>query len=356
MVFALGEIGPVDYTDVPKFVETKSSARSQEGPPGHGRQGPPQCRLRTGALGIQAAAARANLLEALEDRDAAVRQNAAYALGRLGRNGGAQETIKSLEKRLSKDPDKLVRKDAANGLNELGRPMPGSAVLALFNAFKDDDDRDVRRTALTALVNTVSPDNNEIAKKLADVLRSKQDDRGFKKPDEDIEVYRDVAFAMGNIGGLESKPAVKVLIEGLSDPDVTQRQQSATSLAMIREYAREAIDPLAKALSDDSDPKVRRNAALALSTIKARTDRTLPALLIGMKPSQPEEVRLYSVEAVGFIDEKNPGFVEQAAPTLVRIIQKDKSPRVRQRAVWALGNVKDLEKYVPLLNNDPVES
>ena len=64
---------------------------------------------------------------------------------------------------------------------------------------------------------------------------------------------------------------------------------------------------MARSLSEDSDPIVRRNAALALGTIKAKTDKTLPALAIGMRPSQPEEVRRYSVEAVAYSAKKIQG-------------------------------------------------
>ena len=347
-VYALGEIGPVDYKDIPQFVQSKAlpaftKALRDTANPKVRRS----AAYALGRYGIQAAKARTDLEQALKDPDGTVRQNAAYALGRLGRAGGAQETIKSLESRLSRsnETDELVRRDAANALNDLGRPMPTTTVQALFNAFNNDGIPQVSRSALTALVNTVSPENSSIATELAKALLSKQDTNGSKKPDVDIEVYRDIAFAMGNIGGQESRPAVKVLIEGLSDPDVTQRQQSAASLAMIGKFAEKAADPLAKSLSEDSDPIVRRNAALALGTIKTKTDKTLPALVIGMRPSQPEEVRRYSVEAVAYIgekypgDDRNTGFVEQAASELVRIIKEDKRPRVRQRAIWALSSV-----------------
>src|SRR6202022_4122891 len=120
-----------------------------------------------GQLGKQLAATeeepvnqvRVALEKSLADPQASVRQNAAWALGRLGAKKGAA-ALPSLLKVLD-DPDPLVRRDAASAMREFG-PSARSAVPALLAHFKTDKDVEVRKTALNALVNVVGPENKDV--------------------------------------------------------------------------------------------------------------------------------------------------------------------------------------------------
>src|SRR5439155_5502063 len=71
----------------------------------------------------------------LKDKDKAVRQNAAYALGEIGQ--AAKDAVPALLKAL-KDEDTEVKKYAMGALGEIG-PDAKAAVPALIETLKDDD-------------------------------------------------------------------------------------------------------------------------------------------------------------------------------------------------------------------------
>lgn len=82
------------------------------------------------------------LIEALRDRDAAVRGNAAISLGVTGdRRALLPLGLATL------DGDPLVRASACHGLGELGDPSAGAALVECL----DDRDPTVRRSAIEAL-------------------------------------------------------------------------------------------------------------------------------------------------------------------------------------------------------------
>src|SRR5205807_1642508 len=118
-----------------------------------------------GAFGPQAAPALPALRKALGRRggaareDAAwagVRQNAAWAIGRLGKAGGdGAEDVG----RLLTDKDALVRRDAAGALGALGKQAGQAGVRPLLALFKTERDEVVRKAALDALSGLAGPDH-----------------------------------------------------------------------------------------------------------------------------------------------------------------------------------------------------
>jgi HEAT repeat protein len=294
-----------------------------------------------GKLGHQAAAneneatdtIREALEKALADAQPSVRQNAAWALGRLGAKKGAA-AVPALSRALE-DADPLVRRDAAAALRELG-PGAHAAVAPLLAHFKSDKDPEVRKTALNALVNIVAAEDRAIAKDLRAALRS-----------DDAEIVRAAALALANIGGNEASAAVPVLCEVLADKEVSNRRLAAAALARVGEQAAPGVTALSKALSD-RDAVVRRNAALALAHIGPRAAPAVSALAEVVGSKQPDEVRLYAAEAIANIGPN----VEPAVPTLRRVLKEDSNWRIRQRAVWALSHLEGPERaeIVPSLS------
>jgi len=88
----------------------------------------------------------AELIEALQDGDFQIRNEAAVALGELG--PAARESVPALTQALEAE-DKYLRSHAAAALGKIG-PAAGAAVPALTRALKDNDE-DVRGEATAAL-------------------------------------------------------------------------------------------------------------------------------------------------------------------------------------------------------------
>src|SRR5262249_29578939 len=152
-----------------------------------------------GCLGNRAGSVLVPLQNALHDPEPAVRQNAAWALGRLG--GDAAPALGSA----LKDSDALVRRDALAALGAL-QPVDAArpVVAAVLVCFRTDADAAVRKTALTLLVALVGPQQ-----------RSAADDFCRALADADVEVRRNAALALSNVGGPRAAEAVPVLREAL---------------------------------------------------------------------------------------------------------------------------------------------
>jgi HEAT repeat protein len=196
-------------------------------------------------------------------------------------------------------------------------------MLKCFN--RKDETAAVRKTVLHALVNVVGPEDKAAVAELKPALA-----------DADPEIVRTAALALGSIGGQGAAPAVPALCEILKDPESNNRAVAAAALARIGPDAASAVAVLDRALADRS-PVVRRNAALALSRIGPKAEAALPDLVRLLNAEQPDEVRLYAMEAVAFIG--GPG-LEAVVPDLLRVLKDDSNWRVRQRVVMALGRAR----------------
>jgi HEAT repeat protein len=279
-----------------------------------------------GQFGPDAAEARDDLEHALASKDAAVRQNAAWALGRLKGQVG-ESGVKRLAAAL-RDDDAGVRRDAAAALGEVGRPAAAPAVRALVECLVREKSSDVRPVAVGSLVALVGPEDKEVAADLRGLLKG-----------GDREVQRGAALALANIGGEHARDAVPVLLEALRDDDATTRELAAAALANVGEAAGEAVTALGKALSDRS-PEVRRNAALALTHVGSRAGEVVRPLVRALDAEQPVEVRQYASEALGNANEA----VNDVVPELLASLRDDRDPTVRQRVVMALRHVREFEK------------
>ncbi len=306
-----------------------------------------------GAFASLALPAQDTILAALKDKEAGVRQNAAWALGRLSKGPrqrpgdgrfrlpgeppperrGTEDEKKAVAGLCAAlaDADPLVRRDAAAALGEIGPPAAREAVRPLLGLAKTEADEVVLKTALDKLINLVGPDDAPAAETLYPFLER-----------EDPETGRLAAFVLANMGGPAASPALKVLAEALADEDPAVQRLAAASLGNLGRDAASAAPALARALAESKDTYVRRNAALALTHMGADAHKAVPELIQALKVSEFGEVRVFAAEAVARIGLP---YSEKAFPTLLKIIRDDPDPEVRHRCVWAFQEVEDLERY-----------
>ena len=127
------------------------------------------------------------------------------------------------------------------------------------------------------------------------------------------------------------------LVQALSDASPDVREQAAHGLGQLRD--RRAIEPLTAVLKD-ANADVRQQAIHALAQFRDRG--TLPALSAALKDSNGD-VREQAVFAIGQM--RDPGSVDALMSVL-----HDSNADVRQQAVFALGQIRDRRAVEPLIS------
>jgi HEAT repeat protein len=279
-----------------------------------------------GGLGERAKSAIPSLERALGDPSGVVRQNAAWALGRVG-----TKDVSALKKVLA-DADPLVLRDAAGSLGLLG--ANARAALPELLARCATPDTEARKAVLGALVGLVQPGDKPALAPLQLALA-----------DSDVEVRRNAALALGNIGGAEARDAVPILVEALEHGEVSVRRQAAAVVRNIGPAAKAALEPLRKALKD-SDPVLRRNAAVGLGGLRKEAASAAPDLMrVLTNGTEDAQARIEAAVALSRLGPVAPA--RDTMPALVNIL-KDVStdPKVRERTLWVVGvHQKELEQY-----------
>jgi HEAT repeat protein/beta-lactamase regulating signal transducer with metallopeptidase domain len=230
-----------------------------------------------------------------------------------------------------------------NGGGGGGQPRTADprTVAALTAALKDTD-KDVRETALHALVqlrdpgifdplvqalSDAAPDVREQAAMGLGQLR----DRRAVGPltnalkDANADVREQAAFALGQ---LRDRTAVPGLTAALKDADEDVREQAVFALGQLRDPA--AVEPLISA-THDAKPDVREQAVFALGQLRDR--RAIEPLISALKDAAAD-VREQAAFALGQIRDR--GAVEALVIAL-----KDSVADVREQAAFALGQIRD---------------
>jgi HEAT repeat protein len=171
-------------------------------------------------------------IDLLKDPDWVVRREAAITLGEMGDERCVEPLCRAL-----RDGDWQVREVAIEGLGQVGSP----AVELLIKLLRDWD---VRKYAIIALGKIRD-------ERVLDPLMSQLRNDEFKD---------DAITALVELG----RPAVSRLITALKDKDENVRKRAVKALGLIKEV--EAIDPLIEKLTD-SDWEIRLLTAAALETI-----------------------------------------------------------------------------------------
>jgi HEAT repeat protein len=261
-------------------------------------------------------------IEALQDEDWALREEAAALLGDFADPRAIPPLIRVLH-----DEDRAVREAAAMALRKIGQ----AALPALVQALKDPNGN-VQEAAISVLKDFPDPSTVE---PLIECLASKN------------WILR--MHAVKALGQSSGERVVQALIPLLMDPVKAVRVDTTEALARLgaaaltslldaldgdewilrlhacealgKMGAEEAVPPLCELMLSDRDAAVRQDAAKALGGIgNARALEPLSAAL------QDLEVRPFAVEALGKIKDV------RAVPTLIDIVTGKGRPANARRA------------------------
>ncbi len=262
------------------------------------------------ALGrLKATAAVPGLIRGLNDEDASVRQTLVRALARIEDDRAADGLIAALN-----DPSRQVRNYAAEALGRLGIRRAAPALVALMN----DEHPEIRRQVISQLW------------RLRDT--SSVDAIGRLVSDTSAAVRR---TALSALGRFRQASSYAVLSRALSDGEPAVRAQAISSLARLRDPR--AYQAFVSVLDDDS-PDVRNAAVRALGAVKDST--AVPGLIQALGDDE-EKVRLSAVNALREFDDA------RTLGPYTRLLS-DPSAEVRVAAARGLGELDDDAVIAPL--------
>jgi HEAT repeat protein/beta-lactamase regulating signal transducer with metallopeptidase domain len=213
-------------------------------------------------------------------------------------------------------------------------------MIAALTAALKDPDKEVRETAMHALVQMRDPSifepllqalkdgSPDVREQAAFGLGQMRDKRAVQPliaaaKDENADVREQAVFALGQ---LRDPAAVDGIAAAVKDVNADVREQAVFALGQLRD--RRAVDPLISALKDTS-PDVREQAAFALGQI--RDARAVDALVVAVKDPN-KDVREQVVFALGQI--RDPRAIDALTTAL-----KDQNAEVRKQAAFALGQL-----------------
>ncbi len=184
-------------------------------------------------------------------------------------------------------------------------------MIAALTAALKDTDKEVRETAMHALVQMRDP---SIFEPLVQALK-----------DPSPDVREQAAFGLGQ---MRDKRAVQPLISALKDEVADVREKAVFALGQLRDPA--AVEGLALAVRD-ANADVREKAVFALGQIRDR--RAVEPLISALKDPAPD-VREQAAFGLGQIRDK-------AALDALMVAVKDTDKDVREQVVFALGQLRD---------------
>jgi HEAT repeat protein/beta-lactamase regulating signal transducer with metallopeptidase domain len=225
---------------------------------------------------------------------------------------------------------------------EESRSKADPRTIAALTAALNDSDKEVRETAMHALVQLRDPSifepllralkdaSPDVREQAAFGLGQMRDRRAVEPlvgalKDAQADVREQAAFALGQ---LREKSAVPALVEALKDAAPDVREQAAFALGHLRDPA--AVDGLAVAVRD-ANADVREQAVFALSQI--RDARSVGPLISALKDATPD-VRQQAAFALGQLRDRT-----AVEPLIIAI--KDANADVREQVAFALGQLRD---------------
>jgi HEAT repeat protein/beta-lactamase regulating signal transducer with metallopeptidase domain len=242
--------------------------------------------------------------------------------------------------------------DAVDRQSEKGRSAATDprTIAALTAALKDTD-KNVRETALRALVKLRDPAIFEplvqalrdaaadVREQAAHALGQLRDRRAVDPlvaalKDQNPGVREHAVFALGQ---LRDPRSIEGIMSALKDETPDVREQAAFALGQIRDPR--AVDALATAMKD-TNPSVRERAAFALGQIR---DRRAAAALASAISDSNGDVREQAVFALGQL--RDASAIEGLTTAL-----RDAKPNVREQAAFALGQIRDRRAVEPLVS------
>ncbi len=142
-----------------------------------------------------------------------------------------------------------------------------------------------------------------------------------------------IVRAIGAFGG-DGAPAVKQVVEALSDSDADVREAAAWALSQMAAAGVNAVPALEKSLAD-SNPRVRSLSAVALMSMGPKAVDAVPALMIALN-DPVAYVRAPAADALGSI---GPSAKAAAEALGQRLLMTDDQAYVLRSMGYALGNI-----------------
>jgi HEAT repeat protein len=267
------------------------------------------------------------LARALEDEDAAVRANAAGALGSLGE--AARPAMPALEAALA-DEEPYVVGNAAWALDGLG--VPPRELEAAYRRLLAEPDCVHRVRALRGLLDLVPP--AELFAAALDCSRNAED-------------FDDRSAAVDLLHRLidDDREMVPLMLAALERSGAADVSNVARALAAFKPPVLEAVPALAGLLSS-SNAGNRAAGARALGRIGPAAQDAVPALSRTLASDADPEVREVAAAAIGDVGRGARG----AVPDLMAAAAGDKYPKVKQAAMRSLGEMGgDAKTAIPML-------
>ena len=267
-----------------------------------------------------------DLLTALNDPNAEVREAAADALGNMGPLAKAAFPV--LENAAKTDTGKPVRDKCVDAMNKIGAPQRGD--LSDFLASLKDARPGLRAAAAQA-IGMIGPDAKDAGSPL---------EKALADPSADVRIS--AAQALWNIKSKSAKDLTPIAVICLQDKDSGVRSRAAAALGSFKAGDNEVLDALQNALRDPSG-KVRVQAAYALGNIGLAAKKALPKLVEALNDSEVK-VRLVAAQALWVLDKQTQG-VGVLAEAL-----KNPDAEIRTNAAISLARIgKEAKSAVPAL-------
>ena len=255
-------------------------------------------------------------------------------------SGAQAALVEALPIAMTQEPKPIAGEKAGNKAGEKAGTRSDPRMIAALTAALKDTDKEVRETAMHALVQMRDPSifepllqalkdgSPDVREQAAFGLGQMRDKRAVQPligaiKDENADVREQVVFALGQ---LRDPAAVEGLTIAVKDANADVRQQAVFALGQIRD--RRAVEPLISALKDPT-PDVREQAAFGLGQIRDRS--AVDALMVAVKDVN-KDVREQVVFALGQI--RDPRAIDALTTAL-----KDQSADVRKQAAFALGQL-----------------
>jgi HEAT repeat protein len=285
--------------------------------------------------------AKEAIREALNDPDELTRQAASRVLAQLpvDRKIQLNAPLKSVD-----DPSPLVRAESARSL---GAVHDAQAVTPLIKLLHDPD-YNVRKSAVEALAGY--KDDEKALTALAGFIVEKGRNH-FETLDAADQFQNRVIYGspiahastdyytryLKSNSTRKNGPAVAALLKALDQSDSDTHWKILPLLAQLDD---ERVTTLFRTLLNDASPVVR---GVAIQTLKNRSITDFYPLLLSRLKDKDPAVRRSTIEDLEIL--RGDAEVKEA---LVPVLQ-DEDPTVRERAVYALGELREYELAEPLL-------
>jgi HEAT repeat protein len=251
------------------------------------------------------------LINATKNTNPDIRENSAYALGKIGDPKAVEPLIKLLE-----DNDSEVQYAASIALGNIGEPALESLVEFIGNPNKSYP---ARLTAIRVLGEMGEPAVQPLI--------------GMLGSTEGVAA----AASLGNIG----EPAVSPLINILDDDDPKVRAYAARALGGTKDER--AVEPLISLL-EDKDANVRSNAAMALGQIG--DERAVEALTKSLN-DEDERVRSIARSSIEEIEsQNNDGIIAIYGKERDFYIEDERRSWLDELALISNSARDDMQKYI----------